>query len=145
MKKLLTLTLTLALGTLIALPVIAHHAAEGMVDDDVYAMIDELVSDTPHATMVIGDLAVGMTELTVTMTNINAMEDLAVGGLFKYMGMLDGETDINIDMNDMRNITMTLIQVTDDSSLNTTGDVIGLDKAAGVEDATWSDIKAQYR
>ncbi len=29
----------------------AHHPAEDIVDEDIYYMIDENVSDTPHATL----------------------------------------------------------------------------------------------
>jgi hypothetical protein len=34
----------------------AHHPAEDIVDPDIYAMIDENVSDTPHADMVFDDM-----------------------------------------------------------------------------------------
>ena len=34
----------------------AHHPAEDIVDPDIYAMIDENVSDTPHADMTFDDM-----------------------------------------------------------------------------------------
>ncbi len=53
MKKNITaVALCLALA---ASPALAHHPAADMVDEEVYAMIDEVVSDTPHATMVFDD------------------------------------------------------------------------------------------
>ena len=52
---------------LIALPVIAHHAAEGIVDDEIYATIDEMVADTPHGELTLDDLGGGMTEMTMDL------------------------------------------------------------------------------
>ena len=65
MKKLLQAAL---ISTAIAtFPAFGHHAAEGIVDEEVYAMIDELLVDSAHADMTIEDIAVGMTnDMTVT-------------------------------------------------------------------------------
>ena len=55
-------TLTaVAFFALVACPVIAHHAAEGIVDEEIYAMIDAMVADTPHADLVFDDMGGGMT------------------------------------------------------------------------------------
>lgn len=41
---------TALLATLLAsASAFAHHPAEDIVDEDIYAMIDENVADTPHA------------------------------------------------------------------------------------------------
>ena len=41
-----------ALGiALTTAPTFGHHGSDGMVDDDVYSMIDEMVAATPHATL----------------------------------------------------------------------------------------------
>lgn len=34
----------------------AHHPAADIVDEDIYFMIDENVSDTPHADLVFSDM-----------------------------------------------------------------------------------------
>lgn len=34
----------------------AHHPAEGIVDEEIWAMIDENVADTPHADLVFDDM-----------------------------------------------------------------------------------------
>jgi hypothetical protein len=54
MKKMLsTAVLALAFGSTAAF---AHHPAEDIVDPDIYAMIDENVSDTPHADLTFDDM-----------------------------------------------------------------------------------------
>ena len=60
--------------------IFAHHAAEGVVDDDIYVMIDQLVSDA-HASMTLEDLAFGTTEITIVADNIDELEALMDGGL----------------------------------------------------------------
>ena len=39
-------TVLLCLGLIVS-PAFAHHAAEGIVDEELYAMIDDMVGDTP--------------------------------------------------------------------------------------------------
>ena len=54
MKKLvITTAIALAFGSTAAL---AHHPAADIVDPEIYAMIDENVSDTPHADLVLDDM-----------------------------------------------------------------------------------------
>ena len=52
-KSLLTATIFMALASTSAF---AHHPAADIVDPDIYARIDENVSDTPHADMVFDDM-----------------------------------------------------------------------------------------
>ena len=47
MRKHLALIATL-IPFFVAAPVAAHHMAEGIVADDIYAMIDENLADSPH-------------------------------------------------------------------------------------------------
>lgn len=108
MKKLCSfLIMILALS---ANPVLAHHAAEGIVDEEIYEMIDSLVADTPHADMTLDDIAIGMTEMTVTTNTLVAMENMLDDGLLTYISMLDGEVDVSIIFNDDRSVTLTVTQ-----------------------------------
>ena len=91
-----------------ALPAFAHHAAEGIVDDEVYAMIDALLADSAHADMSIDDIANGMTETTITTRTISQMENLIDDGLLDYAAMLDAE--VNICFADDGSVTMTITQ-----------------------------------
>jgi len=43
----------LMFGLLLAGTAWGHHAAEGVVDEEIYAMIDSMVADTPHADLVL--------------------------------------------------------------------------------------------
>ena len=90
--------------------VLAHHPAEGIVDEEVYAMIDEMVADTPHAEMTTDDLGAGMTETTIETRTTVPMERLLDEGLLTYLNMLDGEVQVIIDFNPDRSLTMTITQ-----------------------------------
>jgi hypothetical protein len=67
MKKLvLTTAILMAIGST---SVFAHHPAADIVDPDIYAMIDENVSETPHADMTFDDMNNGAA--TATGTDMN--------------------------------------------------------------------------
>ncbi|MFZ5621809.1 MAG: hypothetical protein ACOY5W_12375 [Pseudomonadota bacterium] len=108
MKKLtLPLFLTAALG---AAPVLAHHMAADIVDEDIYAMIDALVADTPHADLNLEELGSGMRVLTVTTPSVDAMADFLDDGGLGYIEELDGETYIDIDIDEDNSATLTVQQ-----------------------------------
>ena len=48
MNRILSIVAALTFLLFTTYGVFAHHMAEGMVDEEVYAMIDSLVADTPH-------------------------------------------------------------------------------------------------
>ena len=73
MKRLFLLTITVL--AICAVPVIAHHAAEGIVDEEIYAMIDQMVADTPHADLTFDSMG-GMTEIIIDTDNYSQFEDL---------------------------------------------------------------------
>ncbi|MBU0961258.1 MAG: hypothetical protein KKD01_12275 [Proteobacteria bacterium] len=86
MKKIgTTFTLCLALA---ASPALAHHPAEDIVDPEIYAMIDEMVSDTPHADLVFDD---DMGTSTFITDSVSAAEDLIDDGLLAALSLLDVE------------------------------------------------------
>ena len=112
MKKLLTAALVST--AMAAFPAFGHHAAEGMVDDEVYVMIDTLVVDTPHAEMTTDDIAVGMTDVTTTTITTNSvvwMEIMFDDGLLDYAAMLDCHVEVVINFDSTGSgVTMTIIQ-----------------------------------
>ena len=79
-----------AFFALVACPVVAHHAAEGIVDEEIYAMIDAMVADTPHADLVFDDMGGGMTEIDIT-TPVQDLEQMVAAGLLDAVAMLDGD------------------------------------------------------
>jgi hypothetical protein len=111
MKKLLTAALVST--AIAAFPVFGHHAAEGMVDDEVYEMIDTLLMDTPHAEMTSDDIAIGMTDVTtttITTRSIPQMENILEDGLLDYAAMLDGDVEITIGFSSDGDVTLTITQ-----------------------------------
>jgi len=95
MRRLVTVT---GLVCLMAFGVAyGHHAAEGIVDAEVWEMIDALVADTPHATMTLDDLGGGMMELTIQTPTVRSMENMIDDGLLTYLAMLDGEVTLRIE------------------------------------------------
>ena len=91
MKKLLQ---ALLFSTIISTaPAFAHHAAEGVVDEEVYAMIDELLADSAHSEMTIDDLAY----MEITTRTVTQMENLIDDGLLDYASMLDATVTITFD------------------------------------------------
>ena len=141
MKRFAPLAATLMF--LIALPVIAHHAAEGIVDDEIYAMIDEMVAGTPHGELTLDDLGGGMTEMTMDDLSVYAMEGMIEDDLLTYLAMLDGKVTASIVFEDDGSITLTVLQDNPEAELK----AITADKEFEEESerATWGQVKAQYK
>jgi len=86
MKKIVSIFIfcqAFSLGT-----AIAHHPAEDIVDEEIYAMIDEMVADTPHATLEFD----GMGNTIITADSVSAAEDLIQDGLLADLSLLDDVT-----------------------------------------------------
>lgn len=97
-------------GMLLTAPVGAHHAAEGIIDEEVYAMIDELVADTPHATLDFTDMGSDTTEITVSTRSVRDVENMIDDGLLEYAAMLDGETTLVIGFDERGGATVLITQ-----------------------------------
>lgn len=97
-------------ATLVASPAFAHHMAADIVDEDIYAMIDSLVADTPHAELDLEDLGSGMRVLTITTPSVDAMADLLDDGGLGYIEELDGDTFVNIELDETGAATLTVQQ-----------------------------------
>jgi hypothetical protein len=108
MRKLLRVV---TLATLIAAPAaFAHHMAADIVDPEIYAMIDSLVADTPHADLVFTDMGGGTTEITITSRSLRTLENLIDDGVLEYASMLDGDVNVTIDFVDGGSVIMTIAQ-----------------------------------
>jgi hypothetical protein len=88
----------------------AHHAADGMVDDEVYDMIDELVTDTPHSDMTLVDITETMTDMTITTRTTVQLENMIEDGLLTYIAMLDGTVTIDISFDTDGSVEMVVQQ-----------------------------------
>lgn len=92
--------------------VYAHHPAADIVDEEIYEDIDEMVSDTPHATLTFDEMGGGMTETTITTDSVSDLETLIVqDDLLEYIELLDGVVDVDLSFNDDSSVTMTVNQV----------------------------------
>ena len=106
MKKIVT-TFALCLA-LAAVPALAHHPAEDIVDPEIYAMIDEMVADTPHADLVFDDV-MGTTEITTD--SVSEAEDLIDDGLLATLSLLDEEVTVTITFGDEVEATSSIEEV----------------------------------
>lgn len=107
MKKLLSITAILF--ALFSTTVFAHHPAEDIVDEDIYAMIDSMVADTPHADLTFEQMDDVM-ETTLTSESIVTLDNMLESGLMTYVDMLEGDVSVTIDFNDDRSVSMTISQ-----------------------------------
>ena len=87
----------------------AHHAADGIVDEGTYTMIEELVADTPHADMTLEDLGMGMTEVTIVTDTLTSLMNLIEDGLLEMISRIVGDTTTSIVFNPDGSVTTTII------------------------------------
>jgi len=93
MKKIVT---AFVLGLVLAAsPVLAHHPAADIVDEEVYATINEMVDDTPHATLVFDD-TMGRETTTITVPSVSDAEDLIDDYLLAFLSLLDEDVTVTI-------------------------------------------------
>lgn len=78
---------------IIAGPAIAHHPAEDIVDEEIYAMIDDMISETPHATIEFDNMG---NTTTITVDSVSEAEDLIIYGLLADLSLLDEEITVTI-------------------------------------------------
>ncbi len=109
MNKLVALAAVSLILTVAAVAV-AHHAAAGIVDADIYAMIDELVANTPHGEMTLDDLGSGMTEISIDQVTLVSVERMIEDDLLTYASMLDGDVTVEITFAGPRDVQMTILQ-----------------------------------
>jgi hypothetical protein len=108
-KKLVALA-TVSLVLTVAAVAVAHHAAAGIVDEDIYEMIDALVADTPHGEMTLDDLGSGMTEITIGQVTLVSVERMIEDDLLIYASMLDGDVTVQIAFAGPRDVEIVILQ-----------------------------------
>ena len=87
----------------------AHHPAADIVDEDIYAVIDEMVSDTPHADLVFDDMGGTTTTTTITGTLL-AVESLVDDVLLYEASLLAGDVYMTIEFTEGGNTELTIVQ-----------------------------------
>jgi hypothetical protein len=128
-----------AIFALFALPVIAHHMAEGIVDEEIYEMIDTMVADTPHGDFSLEDLGSGMTDIDI-VTRVQDIEMMVEEGFLDALAQLDGSVTMTIDFTDRQAVTIDILQIEEPE------DVEGTDKADGdAETTSFGSLKAEFR
>ncbi len=96
-----TKPILIAIGLLLSITATAaaHHAAEGIVDEEIYAMIDEMIADTPHADLVFDDMPPAMLtadatndpiKFCITFQSVKWFQYLVDRDLMLYISMLSG-------------------------------------------------------
>lgn len=109
MKKLVALV-AVSLILAMAAVAVAHHAAAGIVDEDIYAMIDALVADTPHGEMTLIPVGGNMTEITIDQVTLVSVERMIENDLLIYASMLDGDVTVQIVFDGPRDVEMIILQ-----------------------------------
>jgi len=95
---------------IISMSAFAHHPAADIVDEEIYAMIDEMVSDTPHADMTFDSMGGSATDVTISTNSVVSMQNLLDEGLLSYAAMLDGIVDVSINFNPNSSVDLTISQ-----------------------------------
>lgn len=90
MKKIITV-FALCMGLIVS-PALAHHPTEDILDEELFLMIDSMVSDV-HAAMEFDDVG-GMT--IITTNSVSDAEDLIDDGLLADLSLLDDEVTVTI-------------------------------------------------
>jgi len=110
MKRLLSIGAILLIIN--ASPVLAHHPAADIVDEEIYENIDSMVADTPHADLTFDEMGGGMTETTITYDSLSDFESMiARDDLLEYVELLDGVVDVSLAFNPDSTVTLTINQV----------------------------------
>ena len=109
MKKSIGIAL---IGLFLAFPVYAHHPAADIVDAEIYAIIDGIVSDTPHADLVFDDMGGGDTLTTTITSSLRSAEKLVDAGLISEVSELNGDVYMTIEFAEQGNeIIITITQM----------------------------------
>jgi len=102
----------LPLLAVLAAPVAAHHAAEGIISEDLYDQIEESLEGTPHLDMdlsVVGtdtDMMV-VTTITVPTESVDEVVEIIADEMTGSGSMVESSIDITLDVDgDMSTVTV---------------------------------------
>jgi hypothetical protein len=109
MRKHLALIATL-IPFFVAAPVSAHHMAEGIVADDIYAMIDENLADSPHLLLDLTTTAtMTIIEVTVEADDVATVVGIISDALEGQGTQVDSSLDVEIsEPDDAGLVTITI-------------------------------------
>jgi len=97
MRKHLALIATL-IPFFVAAPVSAHHMAEGIVADDIYAMIDENLADSPHLLVELPTMTI--VTVTVEAEDVATVVDMIADALAGQGTQVESSLDVEISLPD---------------------------------------------
>ena len=109
MRKHLALIATL-MPFFVAAPVFAHHMAEGIVADDLYATIDENLADSPHLLLDLTTTAtMTIIEVTVEADDVATVVGIISDALEGQGTQVDSSLDVEIsEPDDAGLVTITI-------------------------------------
>lgn len=136
MKKFLTTTLvSVVFSCTLAF---AHHAADGVVDDEIYEQIGELLEDSQHADMSVDDLASGSTSLIIEIDDAETFDQLVDDGLLQLINDLEGNTTTMITETTDDSYSIIVVNSGNNNSVEDTED-----SYYGEESGSWDDAMNQ--
>ncbi|WP_163335879.1 hypothetical protein [Desulfopila sp. IMCC35008] len=112
MKKCIgLLACSLLMSTSIAL---AHHPLEE-INEDIFLLVDEMISETPHAELIFddmgGDNASSSADLVIVTDDMTTLINLVDDGLFTYVDQLVGVVTVTIEPAENGNDVLTIISL----------------------------------
>ena len=140
MKTLRLLGIVAAVA-LCAYPVIAHHPAASIVDEEIYEQINEMVSTTPHGDMDF-DSTGGMTTIDIT-GRVTDLELIVEQDFLSYVALLDGDVTLTIEFTGNRTADIHIIQ--DETPAPDDSPEVSDKAAFDDESAEFGEVKTWYR
>jgi len=92
-QKIMFIILGLCFFLLTPIGLFAHHPAEDIVDEEIFAFIDSMVADTPHATLDFDEMG----NMVITTDFVSTAEAMIQQGLLSHISLLDGDVTMNIE------------------------------------------------
>ena len=92
-QKIMFIILSLCFLFMLPTGLFAHHPAEDIVDEEIFAFIDSMVADTPHASLDFDDMG----NMVITTDFVSTAEALIQQGLLSHISLLDGEVTMTIE------------------------------------------------
>lgn len=92
-QKIMFIILGLCFMFMLPTGLFAHHPAEDIVDEEIFAFIDSMVADTPHATLDFDEMG----NMVITTDFVSTAEAMIQQGLLSHISLLDGDVTMTID------------------------------------------------
>jgi hypothetical protein len=92
-QKIILIVISLCFALQVPTGLFAHHPAEDIVDEEIFAFIDSMVADTPHATLDFDDMG----NMVITTDFVSTAEAMIQQGLLSHISLLDGDVSVTIE------------------------------------------------